>query len=46
MRPIKGATSKHFTRGGSRTRGEKVACAVTAKNAGGDWTVYSRTVAG
>jgi hypothetical protein len=46
MHPITGATSAHFTRGGRRTRGRKLACAVTARNAGGDWTVYSRTVAG
>jgi hypothetical protein len=45
LRPIKGATSKHFTRG-AHTRGKKVACAVTAKNAGGDWTVFSKSIAG
>jgi secreted trypsin-like serine protease len=27
-------------------RGKKLACAVTAKNAGGDWTVFSKSVAG
>jgi secreted trypsin-like serine protease len=42
LRRIKGANSKHFTRG----RGGKLACAVTARNASGSWTVYSRTVAG
>ena len=46
LRLIKSATSRHFTRGGSRTRGKKLACAVTAKNAGGDWTVFSKSVAG
>jgi secreted trypsin-like serine protease len=45
LRAIKGATSKHFTRG-ARTRGKKLACAVTAKNAGGDWTLFSKSVAG
>jgi hypothetical protein len=45
MRAIKGATTKRFTRG-ARTRGKKIACAVTAKNAGGDWTVFSKSVAG
>jgi secreted trypsin-like serine protease len=42
LKRIKGATSKHFTRG----RGGKVVCAVTARNASGSWTVYSRTVGG
>ncbi len=46
LRAIEGATTRHFTRGGSRTRGKKLACAVTAKNAGGDWTVFSQSVAG
>ena len=46
LRLIKGATSRHFTRGGARTRGKKLACAVTAKNAGGDWTVFSKSIAG
>jgi hypothetical protein len=45
LRAIEGATSKHFTRG-ARTRGKKLACAVTARNAGGDWTVFSKSVAG
>src|SRR3954447_2278848 len=38
LRPIKGATSRHFTRRGRA----KVVCRVTARNAGGSWTVYSR----
>jgi secreted trypsin-like serine protease len=42
LRRIKGATAKTFSRG----RGGKLACAVTARNASGSWTVYSRTVAG
>jgi hypothetical protein len=37
-RLIKGATSRHFTRHG----GAKVFCKVTARNAGGSFTVYSR----
>jgi secreted trypsin-like serine protease len=45
MSAIKGATLRHFTRG-ARTRGKKIACAVTAKNAGGDWTVFSKSVKG
>ena len=36
----KGATSKHFTVG-ARSRGRKLVCAVTARNAAGTWTVYS-----
>jgi secreted trypsin-like serine protease len=43
---IKGATTKRFKRGTSKTRGKKLACAVTAANAGGSWTVYSPSVAG
>jgi secreted trypsin-like serine protease len=46
LRLIKGATSPRFTRGGARTRGRRIACKVTARNAGGSWTVYSRSVAG
>jgi secreted trypsin-like serine protease len=46
LKRIKGATSARFTRGTSTTRGRKLACAVTARNASGRWTVYSRTVTG
>jgi secreted trypsin-like serine protease len=46
LKRIKGATSARFTRGTAKTSGRKLACAVTARNASGSWTVYSRTVAG
>jgi secreted trypsin-like serine protease len=42
LKRIKGATTRHFTRG----RGGRLACAVTARNASGSWTVYSHTVPG
>jgi secreted trypsin-like serine protease len=42
LKRIEGATAKTITRG----RGGKLACAVTARNASGSWTVYSRTIAG
>jgi hypothetical protein len=45
LRVYKGATSAHFTRS-ARTRGKKLACAVTSTNASGKWIVYSQTVAG
>jgi hypothetical protein len=38
LRLIKGATSRPFT----RRDGKKVVCKVTARNAGGSFTVYSR----
>jgi len=43
---IKGATKTRFETGTKRSRGKKLACAVTATNASGHWTVYSPTVAG
>jgi hypothetical protein len=45
MRPLKGAHTRRLTRGRA-THGKHVACRVTASNAGGSWTVYSRTVRG
>jgi secreted trypsin-like serine protease len=43
---IKGATKRTFTTGGKATRGKKIACQIHAVNAGGEWTVYSPSVAG
>jgi hypothetical protein len=45
IRPIKGATKRTF-KPGKATHGKKIACQVTAANAGGHWTVYSPSVAG
>jgi secreted trypsin-like serine protease len=42
LRPIKGATKRTLKRTGRK----QVACAVTAANASGKWTVYSPSVAG
>jgi secreted trypsin-like serine protease len=44
--PIKGATKRTFKPGGKATHGKKIACQVRAANAGGEWTVYSPSVAG
>ncbi len=47
MRPLKGATTRHYLRGGHAPREiPMLACAVTATNASGSWTVYSPSVVG
>ena len=46
LKRIKGATFPRFTRGTAKSRGRRLACAVTARNASGSFTVYSRSVAG
>ena len=43
--PLHGATAKTFVTGRAHSRGKRVACAVTASNASGSWTVYSRRAA-
>jgi secreted trypsin-like serine protease len=45
IRLLKHARSRRFTRTHA-THGKKIACEVTASNAGGSWTVFSRSVRG